>query len=77
MLGVTIRFDTYHEAEENLCHILEVETNSPADLAGLLPMSDYLLGTAEKVSFILSYYQENHKIKTSQHCFICEIHLYL
>lgn len=49
MLGVTIRFDTYHEAEENLCHILEVETNSPADLAGLLPMSDYLLGTAEKV----------------------------
>lgn len=48
MLGVTIRFDTYHDAEYNLCHILDVETNSPAELAGLIPETDYLLGTAEK-----------------------------
>ena len=26
----------------------QVEVNSPADLAGLLPDKDYLLGTAEK-----------------------------
>ena len=28
----------------------QVEVNSPADLAGLLPDKDYLLGTAEKVN---------------------------
>ena len=49
MLGVTIRFDTYHEAEENLCHVLEVEPDSPAELAGLQAGTDYLLGTTEKV----------------------------
>jgi len=49
MLGVTIRFDTYFEAEENLCHVLEVEADSPAELAGLQAGSDYLLGTTEKV----------------------------
>lgn len=48
MLGVTIRFDSYHDAEEHLCHVLEVAPNSPAELAGLVPMTDYLLGTAEK-----------------------------
>ena len=51
MLGVTIRFDSYFEAEENMCHVLEVEVNSPAELAGLQPHKDYLLGTAEKVSY--------------------------
>ena len=29
---------------------LKVEVNSPADLAGLMPEKDYLLGTAEKVN---------------------------
>lgn len=50
--GVTIRFDSYFEAEEQMCHVLEVEVNSPAELAGLQPYKDYLLGTAEKVFFI-------------------------
>jgi hypothetical protein len=46
LLGVTIRFDTYHNAEEHLCRVLDVEKNSPAELAGLLPGGkDYLLGT--------------------------------
>jgi len=48
MLGVTIRFDTYKDAEEQMLHVLEVEANSPAELAGLQPFKDYLLGTAEK-----------------------------
>jgi hypothetical protein len=47
MLGVVIRFDSYHEAEEHMCHVLEVEPNSPAELAGLQAQTDYLLGTAE------------------------------
>jgi hypothetical protein len=49
MLGMTIRFDTYLNAEENLCRILSVEPDSPAELAGLSEGSDYLLGTAEQV----------------------------
>mmetsp|Transcript_16823 Transcript_16823/g.28537 ORF Transcript_16823/g.28537 Transcript_16823/m.28537 type:complete len:302 (-) Transcript_16823:1123-2028(-) len=48
MLGVTIRFDTFKDAEEQMLHVLEVEPNSPAELAGLQPFKDYLLGTAEK-----------------------------
>jgi len=48
MLGVTIRFDSYKDAEEQVIHVLEVEPNSPADIAGLKAMSDYILGTPEK-----------------------------
>ena len=47
MLGVVIRFDTYHEAEEHMCHVIDVEANSPAELAGLQSQNDFLLGTAE------------------------------
>ena len=49
MLGVTIRFDSYDHADEHMVRILEVVPNSPAELAGLQPMTDYLLGTAETV----------------------------
>lgn len=47
MLGVTIRFDCFEEADEHLVRVLEVVPNSPAELAGLQPKTDYLLGTAE------------------------------
>eukprot|EP00614_Pseudopedinella_elastica_P015487 CAMPEP_0172582432 /NCGR_PEP_ID=MMETSP1068-20121228/1835_1 /TAXON_ID=35684 /ORGANISM="Pseudopedinella elastica, Strain CCMP716" /LENGTH=306 /DNA_ID=CAMNT_0013375777 /DNA_START=179 /DNA_END=1099 /DNA_ORIENTATION=- len=49
MLGVTIRFDSFWRAEEALVRVLEVQPDSPAELAGLEPEKDYLLGTAEKV----------------------------
>lgn len=49
MLGVTIRFDSYHNAQEELCHVTDVDPDSPAELAGLVAGSDYLLGTLEKV----------------------------
>lgn len=48
MLGATIRFDTFEDAEEQFIHVLEVEENSPAEIAGLQPSEDFLLGTAEK-----------------------------
>ena len=32
-----------------MCHVVDVETNSPAELAGLQPMTDYLLGTVDVV----------------------------
>ncbi|KAH8074507.1 golgi reassembly stacking protein [Aureococcus anophagefferens] len=49
MLGVTIRFDTYHKADEHLVRVLEVAPGSPAEIAGLRAGTDYLLGTAERV----------------------------
>lgn len=49
MLGITIRFDSYHNVDEDVVHILDVEAGSPADLAGLQADSDYLLGTSERV----------------------------
>ena len=49
MLGVSIRFDTYFNAEEAICRVLEIESNSPAELAGLQANKDYLLGTAHQV----------------------------
>lgn len=49
MLGVTIRFDTYHNADEHLVRVLDVAPGSPAQVAGLLEGTDYLLGTAERV----------------------------
>ncbi len=45
LLGVTIRLDDYGGADERLIRVLSVEHNSPAAIAGLVPMKDYLLGT--------------------------------
>mmetsp|Transcript_28671 Transcript_28671/g.42458 ORF Transcript_28671/g.42458 Transcript_28671/m.42458 type:complete len:451 (-) Transcript_28671:66-1418(-) len=50
LLGVTIRLDDYAAADERLIRVLSVEENSPASIAGLNPLTDYLLGTCE-VSF--------------------------
>ncbi|OQR93574.1 golgi reassembly-stacking protein [Achlya hypogyna] len=49
MLGVTIRFDSFEGAEDNLLHVLEVADKSPAQLATLEPETDFLLGTHERV----------------------------
>jgi len=48
MLGMVIGFDTYFQAERKLVRVLNVQLQSPAHIAGLQPMKDYLLGTAEK-----------------------------
>uniref|UniRef100_A0ABM5ES76 Golgi reassembly-stacking protein 2 n=1 Tax=Pogona vitticeps TaxID=103695 RepID=A0ABM5ES76_9SAUR len=44
LLGVSIRFCSFDGANENVWHVLEVEPNSPAALAGLRPYSDYIIG---------------------------------
>ncbi|CAH0519095.1 unnamed protein product [Peronospora belbahrii] len=49
LLGVTIRFDSYEGAEDQLLHVLNVAESSPAKRAGLRAGSDYLLGTPERV----------------------------
>ncbi|CAJ0933943.1 unnamed protein product [Ranitomeya imitator] len=44
LLGVSIRFCSFDGANENVWHVLEVESNSPAALAGLRPHTDYIIG---------------------------------
>ncbi|XP_058888247.1 Golgi reassembly-stacking protein 2-like isoform X3 [Acipenser ruthenus] len=44
LLGVSIRFCSFEGANENVWHVLEVEPNSPAALAGLQPHTDYIIG---------------------------------
>lgn len=44
LLGVSIRFCSFEGANENVWHVLEVQPNSPADLAGLKSNTDYIIG---------------------------------
>lgn len=45
-LGLSLQFSPLALAA-NIWHVLDVPANSPADLAGLLPYSDYILGSPE------------------------------
>ena len=45
-LGLTLQYAPL-SLTENIWHILEVSPSSPADLAGLLPYGDYIVGTPE------------------------------
>ncbi|KAL2022797.1 hypothetical protein VTK56DRAFT_4613 [Thermocarpiscus australiensis] len=47
-LGLTLQW-TPLSVVSNIWHVLDVPPNSPADAAGLLPYSDYILGTPEGV----------------------------
>ncbi|XP_020507126.1 Golgi reassembly-stacking protein 2 isoform X2 [Labrus bergylta] len=44
LLGVSIRFCSFEGANENVWHVLEVEPNSPAAMAGLRAHTDYIIG---------------------------------
>lgn len=44
LLGASVRFCSFQGANENVWHVLDVEANSPAALAGLHPHSDYIVG---------------------------------
>ncbi|KAK4186142.1 Golgi reassembly-stacking protein 2 [Podospora australis] len=47
-LGLTLQW-TPLSVVSNIWHVLDVPANSPADAGGLLPYSDYILGTPEGV----------------------------
>ncbi|KUI66680.1 hypothetical protein VM1G_01594 [Cytospora mali] len=47
-LGLTLQWTSLNVVT-NIWHVLDVPANSPADLAGLLPYSDYILGSPEGV----------------------------
>ena len=66
-LGVAVRYDRCTDAESLLCRVLHIERDSPADLAGLTPKSDYILGTQELAftdTSMLEKELENHVNKT-------------
>ncbi|KAK0428644.1 hypothetical protein QR680_010927 [Steinernema hermaphroditum] len=48
LLGVSIRFCSFDGASQNVWHVISVQPNSPASIAGLIGSSDYILG-AESV----------------------------
>uniref|UniRef100_F6YUB3 Golgi reassembly-stacking protein 2 n=1 Tax=Ciona intestinalis TaxID=7719 RepID=F6YUB3_CIOIN len=50
LLGVSIRFCSFDGANENVWHVLDVEPNAPAYLAGLRPFSDYIIGADSLLS---------------------------
>ena len=45
LLGVSIRFCSFDRAAETVWHVLEINPGGPADLAGLRPYTDYIIGS--------------------------------
>ena len=44
LLGISIRFCSFEGANENVWHILDVQPNSPAAIAGLRSNTDCIIG---------------------------------
>ncbi|XP_015248622.1 PREDICTED: Golgi reassembly-stacking protein 1-like [Cyprinodon variegatus] len=44
LLGASVRFCSFEGANENVWHVLDVEENSPASLAGLIAHEDFIVG---------------------------------
>ncbi|XP_068588461.1 Golgi reassembly-stacking protein 1-like [Cebidichthys violaceus] len=44
LLGASVRFCSFEGANENVWHVLDVESNSPAALAGLIAHDDFIVG---------------------------------
>lgn len=44
LLGASVRFCSFEGANENVWHVLDVEANSPAALAGLMAHNDFIVG---------------------------------
>ena len=44
LLGISIRFCSFEGANENVWHILDVQPNSPAAIAGLRSNTDFIIG---------------------------------
>lgn len=56
VLGVSIRFCSFDRANENVWHVLDVQPNSPAALAGLRSNSDYIIGSDSHLTEVFSCY---------------------
>ncbi|KAI7881423.1 hypothetical protein K492DRAFT_66390 [Lichtheimia hyalospora FSU 10163] len=49
LIGCSIRFCSYERAGEHVWHVLSVGPNSPAEMAGIIPESDYIIGSPHAV----------------------------
>lgn len=47
LLGLVVKFDFMQEGEEQGVRVLEVQKNSPAFAAGLIPYKDYIIGSGD------------------------------
>ncbi|CAO3637594.1 unnamed protein product [Cunninghamella echinulata] len=47
--GCSLRYCTYERAGEYVWHILDVSSNSPAEMAGIIPHTDYIIGSPQAV----------------------------
>ncbi|RUS16024.1 GRASP55/65 PDZ-like domain-containing protein [Endogone sp. FLAS-F59071] len=45
--GASIRYCSYENAGEHVWHVLEVQPNSPAEMAGVVPHTDYVIGSPQ------------------------------
>ncbi|KAF7668761.1 hypothetical protein LDENG_00283950 [Lucifuga dentata] len=65
LLGVSIRFCSFEGANENVWHVLDVELNSPAAVAGLRAHTDYIIGADTTMSETEDLFSliESHKGK--------------
>ncbi|AWP20591.1 putative Golgi reassembly-stacking protein 1-like isoform 2 [Scophthalmus maximus] len=44
LLGASVRYCSFEGANENVWHVLDIEANSPAALAGLIAHDDFIVG---------------------------------
>lgn len=49
LLGAAVRFESIKGAMDSIWRVLDVLPNSPADNAGLVPRTDYIVGTTAEV----------------------------
>lgn len=49
LLGAAVRYESVDGAADNVLHVVDVAPNSPADSAGLVPSSDYIVGSPAQV----------------------------
>lgn len=56
VLGVSIRFCSFERANENVWHVLDVQPNSPASLAGLRSNTDYIIGSDSLLAEVTTYF---------------------
>ncbi|KAI9244894.1 GRASP55/65 PDZ-like domain-containing protein [Sporodiniella umbellata] len=45
LIGCSIRFCSFEKAGENVWHVLDVLPNSPAEMAGIMQHTDYIIGS--------------------------------
>ncbi|KAM5156978.1 Golgi reassembly-stacking protein 1 [Mantella aurantiaca] len=65
LLGASVRFCSFQGANEHVWHVLDVEPNSPAALAGLNPHTDYIVGSDQILQESEDFYSliESHEGK--------------